>query len=177
MITEELIKLIDNYQQDIAEYGQLYEDMAKFQQNLPVNPVTELKDEEELPKNSDYAEILNQYMQKRDQQFAVILERTQASNQIIGELAENLGLDQFNLTNLKQAAVDPDLMLKLEETLETLTTAMEKVIALDQQIADKLKMDYEATKLQVQRLSSSRRVKNAYRNEQQTEAFFIDKNK
>lgn len=170
MNNTKLLGLIENYRRDLVDYEQLYEGMVCFQQQLPDN----LLDEAETTES--YAQDLNAYMEKRNRQFADIMARAQQSSQTAGELAGDLGLDQFNLTNLRKTATDPNLVLKLEQILAALTAAMEKVIELDRRIVNKLKMDYEATKLQIHRFSSGQKIKNAYRNDQQTEAFFIDKN-
>ncbi|WP_425806938.1 hypothetical protein ACHOLT_07485 [Desulfitobacterium sp. Sab5] len=157
-----LDELISGYQVELEKY----EEFSKFA----------LFFEKELEQEIE-TEKLKKYMIEREVKIAEIKEREAHNILLKNQLCEILNVSEFTIINFKDCSIDSKKLDQLNEWILKIEDTIKSILVSDQRIQDKLKMEKEATKLELHRIQSFKRAKNAYSGGETLEAQFIDKNK
>lgn len=162
MTSKILDELISCYRVELKKYEEFYKFVLFFE--------TELEQEVETEK-------LKKYMAERVEKLAEIRERDAHNVLLKNQLCEILNVSEFTTLNLKNCSIDSKKSDQLNECMLKIEDIIKSILASDQRIQDRLKMEKEATKLELHRIQSFKRAKNAYSGGETLEAQFIDKNK
>lgn len=177
MLEQTITKLIALYREDLIDYQELLGKMSGFKDFL----------ENCREKDGEDAPGINQnYNSEKDISpnaavsinFEDNLEQELTSFSLYRETIFNrLKERAFHTNELKSAIAEEEITDQLKYLARDVSDKMSEVLKLDEQIIPRLKMELESVKLELHRLQGAKRTKNAYENQGQREARFIDKTK
>jgi hypothetical protein len=173
------------YRENLLDYEELLEEMGYFKNKLSgdrtQNNINNVFDRDESPSRTSPLKIeqsfeheLIRFSALRDVLFKKLRGRSEKINELQKRIGVELGSTSFQVADLKPH-LEETAYNELLFLIEALNTKMNEVLQLDDYIIPRLKMELEAVKLELHRIQGAKRTKNAYENQGQREARFIDK--
>ncbi|ADY54952.1 hypothetical protein Sgly_0589 [Syntrophobotulus glycolicus DSM 8271] len=155
--------LEEYYLRDLEDYRQLLEFMRTFEEFLDKEQSRNTdgissQESDESEETQRIVEMLRDFSQKREEWFAVIMARRQDSDRLKNQL--------------KKKGEKPD---KLFDSTAQLNILTKEILAIDESVIAKIKMEMEFVKNELNRLRSGKKAKNVYGQNHVAEARFIDK--
>lgn len=116
------------------------------------------------------------FVQERERRISDLQKKEVESTSLCTAVCQELGLSEFTLDNLS-TKISMNLFNALSAVMTDTKKVIEEIQGIDTRLNQTLKMELEATKLELHRFQKAQRLQHAYQTEHEREARFIDKTK
>jgi len=154
-------RIIDHYKDMLVDYYELLEVTQSFEQGTKES--SQVKDE-------------MGFVQERERRIQDLKQKEANSVSLRAVVCQELELSEFTLNNLR-TKISGDLFNALSAVMTDTKKVIEEIQGIDIRLNQTLKMELEATKLELHRFQKAQRIHHAYQTENEREARFIDKTK
>jgi len=166
----EIQRLILNYQKDFEEYQELFQYVDSCLEILEQYS----KSDSELEDES--LEFLSPFLDKRRNMYAQLQRRADINSKIRKNICTQIGIENFTLESLI-STVPRSQFEQLENLMLLLQDKMQEVSSKDKLLIQKLSLELQGAKLELNRLRGGQLARQRYQSETGLKALFIDKNK
>ena len=154
-------RIIDHYKDMLVDYYELLEVTQSFEQGTKES--SQVKDE-------------MGFVQERERRIQDLKQKEANSVSLRAVVCQELELSELTLNNLR-TKISGDLFNALSAVMTDTKKVIEEIQGIDTRLNQTLKMELEATKLELHRFQKAQRIHHAYQTENEREARFIDKTK
>jgi len=154
-------KIIEHYKDMLVNYYELLKVIQSFE--LETKEISRVKD-------------IMGFVQERERRIQGLKQKEVNSANLRAVICQELELSEFTLINLR-TKISEQLFNVLSTVMTDTKKVLQEIQEIDTRLNETLKMELEATKLELHRFQNAQRLHHAYQTENEREARFIDKNK
>lgn len=171
-----LEKLLADLHQAYVNNSEILQELSNKTKEFEVLTSLNTNDQEPGKQDNELENLLSDFVQFRTKLFQKLKEEADRAAELQNQICLLIGCNSFTLNALK-----PNLSAKQFQEFSQLTKSLmkelKKVLELDKLIIPSIEKEMEGVKLELHRLQGAKKTKNAYENQGQREARFIDKTK
>ncbi|KUO65601.1 MAG: hypothetical protein APF84_14875 [Gracilibacter sp. BRH_c7a] len=181
MVAKLIAALIESYHLDIVDYNQLKLKMQEFFILLEQNEKNKKREKSPIQDYASeladrYEQSLREFCSYREKTFEKLQKRAYEEKKVQNQACYAIGIDSFEIDCFKMY-LSENVYNELISVTDLLREKMAYILVMDKDLIHKLSQNLEELKLDIHRMESVKKTRNAYSNKVNYEAIYIDRSK